>query len=623
MLLTVLKPFYKKFVLLFSSFSGRKLSLLVAFIGTVNLLYAQTNVSLADLSFFSTLPAGTTWKIVGDAQADFTKKGNLTTTPGSGVLANNTDFNNTGHDLSSNMVHGDMDLELDYMMALGSNSGIYLQGRYEVQLLDSWGVTNPRSGDNGGVYERWNESKPEGQKGFEGHPPRQNASRAPGLWQHMKISFQAPRFNTNGQKIENAKVLRVELNGVSIQENVELTGVTRGGLGNNEVPLGPLRLQGDHGPVAFRNIKITAYDKPRPELLDLKYAVYKGKYEKAPDYNKLPPDAEGTSVILSSNVSNVDNEFFIRYTGTLRVREAGEYNFNLNLQGGTGSMTINNNQVVTAGPRRGAAKITLPAGDLPIELVYSKIFDFAKPALGLAIAGPGFREYVISDQNVASGDPVNPILISAPVNTILRSFMDVDTLRVTHAVNVGSPQQLHYTYDLDNGMIVQVWRGGFLDATPMWHSRGDGSSRPIGSTLKFGKPALPIQPLNAAGALWSTDTVGSGFRPKGYVLDGSDRPTFRYQIKDAMVTDVIRVLENNQGFSRTITTENAAPGLQMRLAQADKIETVSEGLYLVNDKSYYLRVDNAGTVKPMIRDANGQKELIIPVQNKTSYSILF
>ncbi len=308
-------------------FSVNNLLLLIALVGTVE-PYAQTPVSLADLSFFAALPAGTTWKIVGDAQSDFTKKGNLTTTAGSGVLANITDFNNTGHDLSSNQVYGDMDLELDYMMALGSNSGIYLQGRYEVQLLDSWGVTNPRSGDNGGIFERWNEGKPEGQKGFEGHPPRQNASRAPGLWQHIKISFQAPRFNTSGQKIENAKFLRVELNGVSIQENVELTGVTRGGLGNDEVPLGPFRLQGDHGPVAFRNIKITAYDKPRPELLNLKYAVYKGKYETAPDYNKLPPDAEGTSVILSSNVSNIENEFFIRYTGTLRVREAGEYKFN-------------------------------------------------------------------------------------------------------------------------------------------------------------------------------------------------------------------------------------------------------------------------------------------------------
>src|SRR5205085_11662518 len=119
--------------------------------------------------------------------------------------------------------------------------------------------------------------------------------------------------------------------------------------------------------------------------------------------------------------------------------------------------------VVPIGQWRGTGKVTLPAGDHPFEIFYSKFIDYAKPALGLAVAGPGIREYVVSDVNVASGDPVDPILINAPTNTILRSFVDIDTVRVTHAVNVGSPQQLHYTYDMDKGMVVQLWRGGFLD----------------------------------------------------------------------------------------------------------------------------------------------------------------
>jgi hypothetical protein len=214
---------------------------------------AQTTIPLTDLSYFQT--PGNTWKIAGDVRGDFSKKAVLTTTPGTGVLVNITDFSNTGSDLISTMQHGDMDLELDYMMAAGSNSGIYLQGRYEIQLFDSWGIVNPKPGDNGGIYERWNEGKPQGQQGYEGHAPRQNVSRAPGLWQHLKISFQAPRFN-GGQKVENAKILRVELNGVSIQENVELSGPTRGAMGSDEVALGPLRFQGDHGTVAFRNIKV-------------------------------------------------------------------------------------------------------------------------------------------------------------------------------------------------------------------------------------------------------------------------------------------------------------------------------------------------------------------------------
>jgi hypothetical protein len=58
------------------------------------------------------------------------------------------------------------------------------------------------------------------------------------------------------------------------------------------------------------------------------------------------------------------------------------------------------------------------------------------------------------------------------------------------------------------------------------------------------------------------------------------------------------------------------------LAEAEVIEMPEEGLYLINDKSYYLRIDDT-TAKPIIRNANGHKELIVPVQKKISYSILF
>ena len=596
--------------------------LLIAGLAGGSSLWAQTTFPLTDLSPFQT--PGPSWRLASDVRADITKDEVLATTNGTGLLVNLPDKKNPGKDLYTSLQHGDADLELDYMMAKGSNSGIYLQGRYEIQLLDSWGVVNPKSGDNGGIYERWDDSKPDGQKGYEGHAPRQNASRAPGLWQHIKISFQAPRFNAAGQKTENAKILRVELNGVPIQENVELSGPTRGAMENNEVASGPLRFQGDHGPIAFRNIKLTTYDKPRPELLNLKYSLYKGKYEGEPDYKNLPPEAQGTSVVLSSNVSTIANEFLIRYTGTLRMKEPGEYTFNLNVPGGKGLLKLNNQTVIPVGNGRGTGKITLAAGDIPFELLYSKFLDWAKPALGLAVAGPGIREYMVSDANVTAFDPVNPILVQAPVNTILRSFSDVDSgVRVTHAVNVGSSQQVHYTYDMDNGMIVQAWRGNFLDATPMWHSRGDGSSRPAGMVQRFGKPVLAIERLSSPQAAWMGDTMGSGYRPKGYILDANDRPAFRYIVYGTAVNDATTVIENGQGLHREITLQGPADNLYVRLAEANTIEAVSDGLYLLNDKSYYIRLDNTGNAKPIIRDAAGHKELIVPIQTKISYSILF
>ncbi len=588
---------------------------------SAQLLCAQTKIDLAGLTAFKN--PGANWHIAGDVHADLEKDNTLVLTNGTGVLVN-IPVTSAREELYTDFQHGDLDLELDYMMAKGSNSGIYFQSRYEVQLLDSWTVLNPHSGDNGGIYERWDESKPDGQKGFEGHAPRQNASRAPGLWQHIKISFQAPRFE-GGVKIANARMLRVELNEVLIQENVELYGPTRASTGNDEVPVAPLKFQGDHGPVAFRNIVVNNYDKAKPTLSNINYAVYNGKFQKEPDYKIFKASIQKAAPIVSSNIDGLPaNEFLVKYTGVLQVSEAGEYSFALNTAGGAGLLKIDNNTILPFTNWRSNGQVNLPVGDMPFELIYSKYVDWAKPAIGLTIKGPGIREFTITDANVPSGDDADPVLVNATENTILRSFMDLPVgTRVTHAVSVGSTEKIHYTYDMDNGMIIQLWRGNFLDATPMWHERGDGSSRPVGMVLYFGKPMLSIEKLSDANAGWQADTAGSAYRPKGYVLDEKDRPSFKYLVYGAAVTDAIRVLENSKGIHREINITNTTAGMYLRLAEGSTIEEISNGFYLVDDKSYYLKIDDAGNAKPLIRDQNGRKELIIPIENKLSYSILF
>ncbi|QMW02920.1 family 16 glycoside hydrolase [Spirosoma foliorum] len=590
---------------------------------------------LNDLSAF--VSPTSNWRIAGGVRADLNKENTLITEKGTGVLVNipldhpKADPKNPyKYDLFTTLQHGDVDLELDYMMASKSNSGVYLQGRYEIQLRDSWEIRTPNVHDNGSVYERWDEKRPEGHKGYEGHAARQNASRAPGLWQHMKISFQAPRFNANGQKTENGRVIRVELNGVVIQEDVELTGPTRGSAFADEKATGPLRIQGDHGAVALRNIRYVTYDKPRPELMNLKYAVYKGKFQKEPEYDKTAPESEGATTILSASVSRIPNEFLIRYTGTLRVSEPGEYSFNLGVPGGGGLMKINNQSVIAPGEWNAKGKATLPKGDLPFELLYAKFVDWAQPSLGLTVAGPGIREYVISDGAGGTGEEVDPIIVDAPTNTILRSFMDMpgekntqgNTLRVTHAISVGSPEQVHYTYDLDKGALVQVWRGGFLDTTPMWHERGDGSSRPRGMVQRLGAPVLFLGKLASPQANWIADTTGSSYHPKGYVLDDSDRPTFRYQSYGASVDDKIRVLNEGKGIQREVTVTNPTSDLYARLISGANISALENGMYLV-DGQEYVRIDDVAGAKPTIREANGRQELIVPVKGKLTYSILF
>jgi hypothetical protein len=83
------------------------------------------------------------------------------------------------------------------------------------------------------------------------------------------------------------------------------------------------------------------------------------------------------------------------------------------------------------------------------------------------------------------------------------------------------------------------------------------------------------------------------------------------------------MLENRQGVQRTILLKNAAEQMYVRLASADVIDEVSAGFYIMDDHAYYLKLDDIGTAKPVIRTQNGKKELILPIQNKITYSILF
>lgn len=162
--------------------------------------------------------------------------------------------------LISKHEHADVEAHIEFMVPNGSNSGVYFMGRYEIQVLDSWGEANPEYADCGGIYEqnyKPGEAKdPDHPSGHGGRPPRVNAALRPGEWQTYDVKFRAPRFDANGNKTENAKFIEVRHNGVIIHENEEVTGPTRAGIATDEKPTGPLMLQGDHGPVAYRNIRL-------------------------------------------------------------------------------------------------------------------------------------------------------------------------------------------------------------------------------------------------------------------------------------------------------------------------------------------------------------------------------
>jgi len=179
------------------------------------------------------------------------------TSPGRGIYVNG-DEGRTKH-LVTNENYQDIRAHIEFMVPEGSNSGVYFMGRYEIQIRDSFNKDSHYPGNEcGGIYQRWDENRTP--KGFQGHSPDVDAARPPGKWQWFEVEFRTPRFISDDHKIENARFVKVYHNGYRIHDNVELTGPTRASLFQDEQPTGPLMLQGDHGPVAYRNIWITPID---------------------------------------------------------------------------------------------------------------------------------------------------------------------------------------------------------------------------------------------------------------------------------------------------------------------------------------------------------------------------
>jgi hypothetical protein len=117
------------------------------------------------------------------------------------------------------------------------NSGVYMQDRYEVQVLDSFGLTGENN-ECGGVYTK--------------AKPSVNMCLPPLVWQTYDIDFQAAKFDAEGKKTKNA-VMTVKHNGVVIHENLEIDGPTGGGQAESPEP-GAIQLQGHGNPVFYRNI---------------------------------------------------------------------------------------------------------------------------------------------------------------------------------------------------------------------------------------------------------------------------------------------------------------------------------------------------------------------------------
>jgi hypothetical protein len=134
-----------------------------------------------------------------------------------------------GNDLLTERTFTDFKLHAEFRYPKGSNSGIYLRGRYEVQIEDNYGE-EPDNLKIGGVY------------GF--LTPSVNAAKKPGEWQEMDLTLVG-------------RVLTEVFNGERVIDRQTIPGITGGALDSDEGAPGPILLQGDHGPIEFRRLTLT------------------------------------------------------------------------------------------------------------------------------------------------------------------------------------------------------------------------------------------------------------------------------------------------------------------------------------------------------------------------------
>ena len=129
----------------------------------------------------------------------------------------------------------DFKVEIEYKLPKGSNSGLYLRGRYELQLVDDIGdTTTPANRSHMAIYGRT--------------APSVKASKGPDEWQSMEAIVVANRVT-------------VTLNGQRVHDNAVIEGITGGALDNDELAPGPILIQGDHSKVWVRKLVVTPITK--------------------------------------------------------------------------------------------------------------------------------------------------------------------------------------------------------------------------------------------------------------------------------------------------------------------------------------------------------------------------
>lgn len=498
--------------------------------------------------------------------------------------------------LKSSIELSDLKVTFDFILDKNSDNVMYLMGKYGIVLSNSY---ENKARLIGSIL------KSDGRLVL----PNQNACKATGLWQHIEIVFASK--SVSGQAI----IEKIVLNGVIIHQNFVFSKSSKDAPLENTTNKGPFIINNIAGTIALKNINYLNFGDSKPvSISNISYEIQETNGWDKTFEVKNTPLIKGTAEELTLDLPHSYQNFIVSYNGNMNVAKDGKYAFTIEYLG-VGSLFIDGKEI--CGSKEYNYRIPLTAlvdlkqGSHSFTYKYQKIWW--RPALGLFVAGGDFRPYALHPAGLLPlPESVGEVAITPKGSyEIQRSFTMFEDKKKTHVISVGSPSQVHYMLDLNQGAPLYYWRGDFADVTEMWFERGEPQLfKPKGLLNKsFGKPNV-FQLKNIADS--SPDSLDAFNENvyKSYKLDELGNPSFYFDEAGVEVTQ--KFTPQNQGLKHEVTV-NGGSNFYLKIAEGKDIEKLDKQLIRIDNQ--YVKLPK-GT-KTVIRN----NEILVPISGTFSYEI--
>jgi hypothetical protein len=357
---------------------------------------------------------------------------------------------------------------------------------------------------------------------------------------------------------------------------------------------------------------------PAPKISSIKYQVYPGAYTQYPEIENLKNGHSGVLESFEEFQTGVSGASLTKFEGNIRVLEAGNYTFEVEVPRGLGALQLGGDSG-QAEFKEGKIKVekNLSPGETPYVLWVSKPRDWTAQGFFWSASAEGLWPVKFSEPVISFENSADPIWVNAEETPVLRSFIQLpNRTKISHAVSVSGKSGIHFSYDLSTNQLIQVWRGGFLDATPMWNDRGNGVSLPLGvvTTLNMGESLLFSQDFTP---------VDKGIKSRGYRVLGDGELIFDSKSETGtMLSDHLKLMENGQGIIRNLDLKGSDQNYLIKVSAGKQLKKISSNLYLIADTGVYLQVLSEG-ISPQSAKVDSEDGVYLPITSKLSYAILF